>query len=349
MEENKNIEPEQPPENIPEELIPSQEKILPEIEVATPQQPAENISKEIIAVDETVVPESEAATVVKQIEQSEIPITIGTIHPKLQSEKMEVHHHGHVHEKKKWLEYLFQFLMLFLAVFCGFLAEYQLEHKIESDRAEELAKSFYQELKKDSITAALKSKNRIKQENSLDYLIKYFKDSSLDKVSKTFAVSYEYGIDFRSPSIFEPRKIILEQLKNSGSLRYFKDDSLQALIGDLTVAINNIYDRQELEFKFRFAYIDPLIMQMADYDFDKKLRENNENIFEAIQDFERGDLNVPFFVNQPEKIDRNKVVRLLNVYRTNTLSSTRISFIGKYMEINAALLDRIRQKYYLQD
>jgi hypothetical protein len=37
---------------------------------------------------------------------------------------MEVHHHGHVHEKKKWKEYLFQFFMLFLAVFCGFLAEY---------------------------------------------------------------------------------------------------------------------------------------------------------------------------------------------------------------------------------
>jgi hypothetical protein len=43
---------------------------------------------------------------------------------------MEVHHHGHVHEKKKWKEYLFQFLMLFLPVFCGFLAEYQLEHTL---------------------------------------------------------------------------------------------------------------------------------------------------------------------------------------------------------------------------
>lgn len=30
---------------------------------------------------------------------------------------MEVHHHGHVHENKKWKEYIFQFLMLFLAVF----------------------------------------------------------------------------------------------------------------------------------------------------------------------------------------------------------------------------------------
>ena len=28
--------------------------------------------------------------------------------------------------------------MLFLAVFCGFFAEYQLEHKIEKDRAKEL-------------------------------------------------------------------------------------------------------------------------------------------------------------------------------------------------------------------
>jgi len=86
-----------------------------------PEQSAENIPKEIIAVDETHIPESEP--VVDDQPQ--------TIHPKLQSEKMEVHHHGHVHEKKKWKEYLFQFLMLFLAVFCGFLAEYQLEHKIE--------------------------------------------------------------------------------------------------------------------------------------------------------------------------------------------------------------------------
>src|SRR5688500_20094156 len=54
---------------------------------------------------------------------------------------MEVHHHGHVHEKKKWKEYLFQFLMLFLAVFCGFLAEYQLEHKIERDRSKQFLQS----------------------------------------------------------------------------------------------------------------------------------------------------------------------------------------------------------------
>ena len=32
--------------------------------------------------------------------------------------------------------------MLFLAVFAGFLAEYQLEHKIESDREKQFINSF---------------------------------------------------------------------------------------------------------------------------------------------------------------------------------------------------------------
>ena len=63
---------------------------------------------------------------------------------------MEVHHHGHVHETKKWKEYLFQFFMLFLAVFCGFLAENVREHYIESHRAKEYAKSFLSDIKEDT-------------------------------------------------------------------------------------------------------------------------------------------------------------------------------------------------------
>ena len=41
--------------------------------------------------------------------------------------------------------------MLFLAVFCGFLAEYQLEHKIEQDRAKQYVLSFYEDLISDTI------------------------------------------------------------------------------------------------------------------------------------------------------------------------------------------------------
>jgi len=62
---------------------------------------------------------------------------------------MEVHAHTHT-ERKKWTHYFWEFLMLFLAVFCGFLAEYQLEHKIEKDRAKQYVLSFYEDLKTDT-------------------------------------------------------------------------------------------------------------------------------------------------------------------------------------------------------
>ena len=53
---------------------------------------------------------------------------------------MEVHSHTHT-PRKKWTHYFWEFLMLFLAVLCGFFAEYQLEHKIEKDRAGQFLQS----------------------------------------------------------------------------------------------------------------------------------------------------------------------------------------------------------------
>ena len=42
--------------------------------------------------------------------------------------------------------------MLFLAVFCGFLAEYQLEHKIEKDRERQFMLSLLKDLEKDTVS-----------------------------------------------------------------------------------------------------------------------------------------------------------------------------------------------------
>ena len=61
---------------------------------------------------------------------------------------MDVHHHAHT-SRRKWTHYFWEFLMLFLAVFCGFLAEYQLEHLIEKNRAKQYIHS-YEDLKTDT-------------------------------------------------------------------------------------------------------------------------------------------------------------------------------------------------------
>ena len=121
MEENKSIEPEQPAENIPE--VESRE--------------SSTLIQEIISSEENILPQSE---------------TIETKNTETQND-MEVHHHAHnpaePHHKKNWKAYFWEFLMLFLAVFCGFLAEYQLEHKIERDREKEYILSMIEDAKTD--------------------------------------------------------------------------------------------------------------------------------------------------------------------------------------------------------
>lgn len=294
-------------------------------------------------LDNSVKPEQESVAI-EAGPQSEAESN----HANQQSE-MEVHHHTHSgHGKKSWRDYFWEFLMLFLAVFCGFLAEYQLEHKLERDRAKELAKSFYYELKNDSATAVSKVQNRIKQENALYGVVKYLEDSDLAHTSKSFAINFTYGVSFRTPSIFEPKTAILEQLKNSGSLRYFKSDELQNLIGDLTVAIKNIYDRQELESQVRMQFVNPILIRLYDFDFDEHLKENGKNVFEGIKQYEADTDTFPFHLDLSENFDKKNAIKVLKFYRANVVNSTRVIPIRKYMEINAQLLQLLREEYELE-
>ena len=261
---------------------------------------------------------------------------------------MEVHSHTHT-ARKKWTHYLWEFIMLFLAVFCGFIAENIREHKIEKHRSEELAKSFYEELKGDSVNVVIKVESRIKQEKALIYLMKYFKDSSLVHVSKKFVLNFLYGINFRTPSLFEPRTVVLDQLKNSGSLRYFKSDELQKLIGDLSVAIHNINDRQALESAVRIEYINPLIVRHYDYDFDMQLsRQYDISVIKAAAEYELTNEIIPFQFKAVEKLDRQITINALGFYGRAGLASTRLIHYNKYIELNTELLKALRKEYHLK-
>ena len=63
--------------------------------------------------------------------------------------------------------------MLFLAVFCGFLAEYQLEHKIERDREKQFIASMIKELEADTaqVNRVLNDTTRVNAFDTLMNLI----------------------------------------------------------------------------------------------------------------------------------------------------------------------------------
>ncbi len=128
---------------------------------------------------------------------------------------MEVHQHTHT-PRKKWTHYFWEFLMLFLAVFFGFLAEYQLEHKIERDRETQYMKSLIVDLHSDTshINGVISIFSlRIRMEDSLrEALLK-------PGVINDGSVAYRYIGYPLTGSVFERSEGTINQLKNAGGWR----------------------------------------------------------------------------------------------------------------------------------
>jgi chaperonin cofactor prefoldin len=163
-----------------------------------------------------------------------IPITdTETINSIQESENMEVHHHAHdpaaPHHKKNWKSYFWEFLMLFLAVFCGFLAEYQLEHKIERDREKQYVQSLMNDLNADviNIDSVQKQNILVNQRGDSLFLLLTLQDYS----NSTNSIYYNCRT-FSTSIFFTLTDGTIKQLNNSGGLRLIKKknvvDSLQA-------------------------------------------------------------------------------------------------------------------------
>ena len=136
---------------------------------------------------------------------------------------MEVHHHSH--KPKNWKEHITEFIMLFAAVSLGFLAENLREGYVEKERAHEFVTLFKNEIKRNNQTADSVIKLNTPLRNYYDSLMLEFTFNDhidLDSVSKSFT----FWI-FR----FSNDKRIFDQMKNSGSLRYIKN---QVLIDAIT-------------------------------------------------------------------------------------------------------------------
>lgn len=136
---------------------------------------------------------------------------------------MEVHAHTHAHEKKSWKQYFWEFFMLFLAVTLGFMVENMREHYIEHQRENEYAKLLYDDLKKD--TAWLNRVISIKEwrGKKIDSLV-YF--MNLPDLQKNADSIYYYSAFLFLDLSYQPNDVTIQQLRNSGNLRYFTNLSL---------------------------------------------------------------------------------------------------------------------------
>ena len=247
---------------------------------------------------------------------------------------MEVHHHsspapsGTHTPRKKWTHYFWEFLMLFLAVFCGFLAEYQLEHKIERDREKVYMSSMLEDIISDTTQLSVNSQARLRRVEMVDSLIFLF--STTDYSAKLNEI-YFYGRSLSMNIDFFPNDRTILQLKNSGALRLVHKIAVSNSIMNYDQKMRSLIFllNQEQLMRVEYRKIASQVFNgtvfnamIDDYDIVTK-PVNNPPLFNA------GATAINELINQSQylkKVDMNQIKKAREL---NNLATKLISLIRK--------------------
>jgi hypothetical protein len=256
---------------------------------------------------------------------------------------MEVHHHPQV-EKKKFKEYFFEFLMIFLAVTMGFFAETIRESISEDSKAKELAESLYAEVYSDSINMQNKINMRLEKEDQMNYFRNYVLDSSLTDLSEKFYPSFAWTGVLTTSIIFEPNDGVLSQLRNSGTLRYFKNTHLQNCVSQISVAIANARDRNGQEYRFIEEFVRPFVLKHYDFKWMDAYTKNGKLSF--LQALKQTDYHssVRPAIKNIQDFKRQDAEGLVAYYLV-ILRATRQIHYQAYIDKNHELLEALRSEY----
>lgn len=182
------------------------------------------------------------------------PTDIESSLPNPESEDMEVHHHNHHEGKKTWRAYIWEFLMLFLAVFCGFLAEYQLEHKIEQDREKRYMQSMLEDLKVDTAKITKFASDNDHNQQKIDSLIHLIHRPDRNAHSNTI---YYFARIITVPAPrFELNDRTYEQMKSSGMLRLIRDRAVSDSVSTYYANQTNFKQQEEVQLTRMNTYFD---------------------------------------------------------------------------------------------
>jgi hypothetical protein len=192
--------------------------------------------------------------------------------------------------------------MLFLAVTLGFFVENQREHYIENLRAKRYAASLIEDLKRDTAEAHINLRfNKRFLANA---------DSVINELRKPHYLQNDTFLMTRGTNrmllsqLFDAQMSTYEQIKNSGSLRYFKQDIINKL---------NYYEKrkQRLErlnggYEAFSQQITEFMLKLTNNDFlyawEQKLPIKEKKVFIKEPDTETRSLWLNYIINLAAKI-----------------------------------------------
>jgi hypothetical protein len=233
---------------------------------------------------------------------------------------MEVHHPHHPTHKKKWAEYIIEFVMLFAAVTLGFFAENVREHQVVEHKTHQNLESVVLDLKKDSVLLQERIQEYMKASIYLNELNVVFLDFQLNKISKI-----EY---------LEKALLISDSL-TFGTSFYINNSSYKN-----TIASGSFSNINSIELKRTISNYYEV--------FGSKLIDNNKILDDVEEYYTINTLPKPGgrIANILERGESNKILILKNYYKNNGLFEK--SLLSKdFIIYNQKAIDRVGIYLYL--
>ena len=132
-----------------------------------------------------------------------------------------------------------------------FLAEYQLEHKIERDREKQFMKSMVEDLKSDTAILISNIKQRQNRILMIDSLVKLLGSPSVSEKGNDI---YYFGRSISPPTNIFPNDGTIQQLKSSGNLRLIRNNTISNSIMAYDQKMRNVLFEMGDEVEIRAEY-----------------------------------------------------------------------------------------------
>ena len=155
------------------------------------------------------------------------------------------------------------FLCYYLAVFCGFLAEYQLEHKIEKNKEKQYIRSFMEDMEADTVSLNSRIRYCELTIKRADSAIAVLSQQDLDKMAGEI---YYFLRWIHRSDVFNVNDKTIVQLRNAGGMRLVSSKAVSDVdryYKDVDI-IRFVYEEQT-EFRRSLRPYFPKILDGIDY------------------------------------------------------------------------------------
>jgi len=251
---------------------------------------------------------------------------------------MEVHAHTHT-DRKKWIHYLWEFLMLFLAVFAGFIAENLRENFVERKREKQYIVSLVDDLKKDTLNITQTTRLSFKISRGQDSLIDLLHD--FKDTGNISAKCYRYYLLYTTlfPNVgFNERTI--SQLLNAGNMRLVEKAGMSDSIMNYSLLVKAVEEEGE-----------------ACKEYFKKTLDLSISIFDF--SLASGTLHENYTVTPRRQLQKNELKFLttdfavikkyaIQLSLSKTIFQSYVLNIKEAKDKAAALIALLKNKYHLE-